>query len=66
MLFKKSNNLKEKINKQNDKGDGKPYLEWLEETYANMTDEEKSEVEEIGKFLETKFCFSDQDNDNEK
>jgi len=65
MLFEKSNNLKEEdIKNQYDKGDGKPYLEWLDDIYSNMTEEEKTEVEAIGEMLDKKFGFSDKDNDD--
>lgn len=44
-----------------DKGDGAPYLKMLEEEYNRMTEEEKAEVEEIGRKLDELFGPDDED-----
>lgn len=41
------------------KGDGKPYLQMLEEEFNKMTDEEKAEVEMIGAKLDELFGIED-------
>lgn len=41
------------------KGDGKPYLQMLEEEFDKMTDEEKAEVEAIGRKLNALLGIED-------
>lgn len=42
------------------KGDGKPYIDFTNEKYNNMTKEEKNEVYEIGRMLNKKFGIDNQ------
>ena len=67
MDFNRENKIDEKIERRinMDKGDGQPYLDMLEEEYKNMTEEEKKEVEAIGKMLDEKFGLDDEDDEIE-
>ena len=43
------------------KGDGQPYVEMAIEEYNNLTEEERKEVDEIGKKINTIFGINDDD-----
>ena len=51
--------MEEKRRIETEKGDGKPYLQMLEEEFNKMTDEEKSEVDAIGEKLNALFGIED-------
>lgn len=42
-----------------EKGDGEAYIRMLEEKYNSMTDEEKAEVDAIGRELDEMFGMDD-------
>lgn len=63
-MFKKNEEFYKEENAKM-KGDGQPYLEWLNEEYDKMTDEERKEVDEIGKKLNTILGIDDDDDDDD-
>ena len=65
MTFDKNNNLKENIKRDTaGKGDGKPYIDWINERYSKMTEEEKKEVDAYGEMIAQKLNLTDKDNNN--
>lgn len=66
MSFDERDTLKEEdIRKDlSGKGDGKPYLDWLNEEYSKMSEEERKEVDAYGEMLRKKLDLIDKDDTN--